>query len=116
MNSSDSLESGGDDNHDEFADLYIIKWSSLMDDTTNCDYDGKSHCDSGWGEQDCFQSKTAVESVVGWGVLQLLGVGSLVSVRERAHRTKRKDTNDCFCLGWADCKHDFVACGYYTST
>ncbi|GJT23691.1 cellulose synthase-like protein D3 [Tanacetum coccineum] len=23
-------KSGGDDNHDEFADLYIIKWSSLM--------------------------------------------------------------------------------------
>ncbi|CAL1393122.1 unnamed protein product [Linum trigynum] len=104
-------KSGGDDVDDEFADLYIVKWTSLMTPPIVI-----SDCDSGGGEQDDIQRDSAVEQAAGRGVLQLLGAGSSLSICQGADGEEKDDADDRVCVVGAGGYHHIFALGGHQSS
>ncbi|KAL4555591.1 hypothetical protein LXL04_038215 [Taraxacum kok-saghyz] len=103
-------KSGGEDEDDEFADLYTVKWTSLMIPPITIMMVNLIAIAVGF-------IRTIYSTIPQWSRLlggvffSFLGVGTSVPICERVDGKKRKNTDHCVCVVWTYCNHHFTSVG-----
>ncbi|KAK9272422.1 hypothetical protein L1049_002795 [Liquidambar formosana] len=108
-------KSGGDDVDDEFADLYVVKWTSLMIPPITIMMTNLIAIAVGI-------SRTIYSVLPQWS--RLLGgvffsfwvLAASLPLRQRSNGKKRKDTHHCFCVVWTYCNHHIPPLGGHQSS